>query len=167
MHYLYFAVIAAVVLGIIVGFAAPHFAAELKPLGTAFVNLIKMMISPIIFCTIVLGIGSVVTAAKVGRVGLLAMGYFLAMSTFALLIGLGIGNLLQPGAGLDLDPASAAKAHQQAQGGASTVDFLLGIVPRTLVSAFTEGQVLQTLLVALLAGFALQQLGPKGEPIRH
>jgi hypothetical protein len=90
------------------------------------------MISPIIFCTIVLGIGSIVTAAKVGRVGLLATGYFLVMSTFALLIGLVVGNLLQPGEGLHLDPASSAKAHQQAQGGAGTVDFLLGIVPRTL-----------------------------------
>ncbi|MGH3774667.1 MAG: cation:dicarboxylate symporter family transporter [Pseudonocardiaceae bacterium] len=166
-HYLYLAVIVAVLLGIIVGFAAPRFAAELKPLGTAFVNLIKMMISPIIFCTIVLGIGSVITAARVGKVGLLAIGYFLAMSTFALLIGLIVGNLLHPGEGLHLDPASAAKAHQQAQGGEGTVDFLLGIVPETLVSAFTEGQVLQTLLVALLAGFALQRLGPKGEPIRR
>jgi aerobic C4-dicarboxylate transport protein len=167
VHYLYLAVIAAVLLGIIVGFAAPHFAAELKPLGTAFVNLIKMMISPIIFCTIVLGIGSVATAAKVSKVGLLAIGYFLVMSTFALLIGLIVGNLLHPNEGLHLDPASAAKAHQQAQGSAGTVDFLLGIVPKTLVSAFTEGQVLQTLLVALLAGFALQKLGPKGEPIRR
>ncbi|MGH3752011.1 MAG: cation:dicarboxylate symporter family transporter [Pseudonocardiaceae bacterium] len=166
-HILYLAVIVAVLLGIIVGFAAPGFAAELKPLGTAFVNLIKMMISPIIFCTIVLGIGSVATAAKVGKVGLLAIGYFLVMSTFALLIGLIVGNLLQPGTELHLDPASAATAHQQAQGGAGTVEFLLGIVPTTLVSAFTEGQVLQTLLVAVLAGFALQQLGPAGEPIRR
>jgi aerobic C4-dicarboxylate transport protein len=166
-HYLYLAVITAVLLGIIIGFAAPHFAAELKPLGTAFVNLIKMMISPIIFCTIVLGIGSVATAAKVGKVGVLAIGYFLVMSTFALLIGLVVGNLLYPGEGLHLDPVSAAKAHQQARGGASTVDFLLGIVPTTLVSAFTEGQVLQTLLVALFAGFALQRLGPAGEPIRR
>jgi len=167
MHFLYLAVIAAVLLGIIVGFAAPRLAAELKPLGTAFVDLIKMMISPIIFCTIVLGIGSVATAAKVGKVGVLAIGYFLVMSTFALLIGLVVGNLLHPGEGLHLDPASAAKAHQQAQGGAGTVDFLLGIVPTTLLSAFTEGQVLQTLLVALLAGFALQKLGPSGEPIRR
>ena len=166
-HYLYLAVIAAVLLGILVGFGAPHLAVELKPLGTTFVNLIKMMISPIIFCTIVLGIGSVATVAKVGRVGLLAMGYFLLMSTFALVIGLVVGNLLQPGAGLALDPAAAAKAHQQAQGAAGTIEFLLGIVPTTLVSAFTEGQVLQALLVALLAGFALQRLGSKGEPIRR
>ncbi|HKR50719.1 MAG TPA: cation:dicarboxylase symporter family transporter [Pseudonocardiaceae bacterium] len=166
-HFLYLAVIAAVLLGIIVGFAAPDFAVELKPLGTAFVDLIKMMISPIIFCTIVLGIGSVATTAKVGKVGLLAIGYFLAMSTFALLIGLVVGNLLHPGQGLHLDPTSAAKAQQQAQGGAGTVEFLLDIVPTTLLSALTQGQVLQTLLVALLAGFALQQLGPSGEPIRR
>ncbi|MGH3700443.1 MAG: cation:dicarboxylate symporter family transporter [Pseudonocardiaceae bacterium] len=163
-QYLYFAVIAAVVLGIIIGLAAPHFAVELKPLGTVFANLIKMMISPIIFCTIVLGIGSVASAAKVGKVGLLAIGYFLVMSTFALLIGLVVGNLLHPAGGLHLNTAAVAKAHQQTE---STVEFLLGFVPKTLVSAFTEGQMLQTVLVALLAGFALQQLGPKGEPIQR
>src|SRR2546423_11454997 len=104
-HYLYLAVIAAVVLGIVVGFAAPGFAVKLKPLGTGFVNLIKMMISPIIFCTIVLGIGSVRQAAKVGKVGGLALGYFLVMSTVALAIGRGGGNLLHPGAGLPLTQA--------------------------------------------------------------
>ncbi|MGH3767138.1 MAG: cation:dicarboxylate symporter family transporter [Pseudonocardiaceae bacterium] len=164
---MYLAVIAAVLLGIIVGFAAPHFAVELKPLGTAFVNLIKMMISPIIFCTLVLGIGSGATAAKVGRVGLFAIGYFLLMSAFALLIGLIVGNLLHPNAGLHPDAATAAKVHQQTLGGQGSVEFLLNIVPKTLVSAFTEGQVLQTLLVALLAGFALHKLGPQGEPIRR
>lgn len=166
-HYLYLAVVAAVLLGVVTGFAMPQFAVELKPLGTAFVNLIKMMISPIIFCTLVLGIGSGATAARVGRIGLFSIGYFLLMSTFALLIGLIVGNLLHPGAGLHLDLTSAAKARQQAHGGQGTVDFLLSIVPKTLVSAFTEGQVLQTLLVALLAGFALHKLGPKGEPIRR
>ncbi len=167
MHYLYLAVIAAVLLGVIVGFAAPGVAKELKPLGTGFVNLIKMMISPIIFCTIVLGIGSVAKAAKVGKVGLLSLGYFLMMSTFALAIGLVVGNLLHPGEGLHLDPAAAAKAHKQAEGGEGTVDFLMGIIPTSFGSAFTEGQVLQTLLVALLAGFAVQKLGTKGEPIRR
>ncbi|MEC3974077.1 cation:dicarboxylate symporter family transporter [Amycolatopsis sp. H20-H5] len=166
-HYLYLAVIVAVVLGIIVGFAAPDFAKDLKSLGTGFVNLIKMMISPIIFCTIVLGIGSVAKAAKVGKVGLLALGYFLVMSTFALAIGLVVGNLLHPGSGLHLSPADAASAHKQATGSEGSVDFLLGIIPKTLVSAFTEGEVLQTLLVALLAGFALQKLGAKGDPIRR
>ncbi|WP_433334024.1 cation:dicarboxylate symporter family transporter [Spirillospora sp. CA-294931] len=167
VHYLYVAVIAAVVLGVLVGFAAPDFAKELKPLGTGFVNLIKMMISPIIFCTIVLGIGSVANAAKVGRVGLIALVYFTVMSTFALTIGLIVGNLLHPGEGMHLTAESAAKAHAEAKGGEGTADFLLGMIPKTLVSSLTEGEVLQTLVVALLAGFALQQLGPAGEPIRR
>ncbi|MFI5617077.1 cation:dicarboxylate symporter family transporter [Streptomyces sp. NPDC051567] len=166
-HYLYIAVIAAVVLGIATGFAAPGVAVELKPLGTGFVNLIKMMISPVIFCTIVLGIGSVRKAAKVGAVGGLALGYFMVMSTVALAIGLLVGNLLEPGSGLQLTEAarSAGEAQAKAGGAESTVDFLLGIVPTTLVSAFTGGEVLQTLLVALLCGFALQAMGRAGEPL--
>ncbi|PLW71138.1 C4-dicarboxylate transporter DctA, partial [Streptomyces sp. DJ] len=165
-HYLYVAVIAAVVLGIVVGFAAPGVAVELKPLGTGFVNLIKMMISPIIFCTIVLGVGSVRKAAKVGAVGGLALGYFMLMSTVALAIGLVVGNVLHPGSGLRLTEAvKDAGQSQVAEGGETTVDFLLGVIPKTLVSAFTEGEVLQTLLVALLVGFALQAMGRAGEPV--
>ncbi|GGZ48216.1 cation:dicarboxylate symporter family transporter [Streptomyces subrutilus] len=166
-HYLYIAVIAAVLLGIAVGFAAPGVAVELKPLGTGFVNLIKMMISPVIFCTIVLGIGSVRKAAKVGAVGGLALGYFMVMSTVALAIGLLVGNLLEPGSGLHLTEAarSAGEAQAEAGGAESTSEFLLGIIPTTLVSAFTGGEVLQTLLVALLCGFALQAMGPAGEPL--
>ncbi|URM89551.1 cation:dicarboxylase symporter family transporter [Streptomyces sp. MRC013] len=165
-HYLYLAVIAAVVLGIAVGFAAPDVAKGLKPLGTGFVNLIKMMISPVIFCTIVLGVGSVRKAAKVGAVGGLALGYFMVMSTVALAIGLVVGNLLQPGAGLHITAETRAAGEQQTEGASEgTADFLLGIIPKTLVSAFTEGEVLQTLLVALLAGFALQAMGRAGEPV--
>ncbi|MGV9310050.1 cation:dicarboxylate symporter family transporter [Nonomuraea sp. NPDC003727] len=166
-RYLYLAVILAVVAGVVVGFVAPEVGKELKPLGTAFVALIKMMISPIIFCTIVLGVGSVSRAAKVGKVGGLALGYFLLMSTVALAIGLVVGNLLDPGAGLQLtDAAKQAAEAEAAKGGeSSTVDFLLGVIPTTLVSAFTEGQVLQTLLVALLVGFALQAMGSRGAPI--
>ncbi|WP_406633997.1 cation:dicarboxylate symporter family transporter [Amycolatopsis sp. WGS_07] len=163
-RYLYLAVIAAVVLGVAVGLLWPSVGKSLAPLGTGFVNLIKMMISPIIFCTIVLGIGSVAKAAKVGKVGITALVYFIVMSTFALAIGLVVGNLLHPGSGLHLNPADVSKVHQQAKGEGG-VDFLLGIIPKTFVSAFTEGQVLQTLLVALLAGFALQKLGKRGEPI--
>ncbi|MEC3975293.1 cation:dicarboxylate symporter family transporter [Amycolatopsis sp. H20-H5] len=166
-HFLYLAVIAAVVLGIAVGLVFPSFAKGLAPLGTGFVNLIKMMISPIIFCTIVLGVGSVAKAAKVGRVGGLAIGYFLLMSTVALAIGLVVGNILHPGSGLHLTPDLAKKGQAQVTASASTADFLLGIIPKTLISAFTEGQVLQTLLVALLAGFAVQKLGTRGEPIRR
>ncbi|MEV6670366.1 cation:dicarboxylase symporter family transporter [Streptomyces sp. NPDC051162] len=165
-HYLYLAVIAAVLVGIAVGFAAPGVAVELKPLGTGFVNLIKMMISPIIFCTIVLGVGSVRKAAKVGAVGGLALGYFLVMSTVALAIGLVVGNILEPGSGLHLTESLRHAGAAQAKGASeSTSDFLLGIIPTTMVSAFTGGQVLQTLLVALLSGFALQALGTAGEPV--
>ncbi|MFF2184153.1 cation:dicarboxylate symporter family transporter [Streptomyces sp. NPDC058155] len=165
-HYLYLAVIAAVILGITVGFAAPGVAVELKPIGTGFVNLIKMMISPIIFCTIVLGVGSVRKAAKVGAVGGLALGYFMVMSTVALAIGLVVGNILEPGAGLQITDATADVGAAQVSGDAeTTAEFLVGIIPTTLVSAFTEGEVLQTLLVALLAGFALQAMGRTGEPI--
>lgn len=165
-HYLYLAVIAAVILGITVGFAAPGVAVELKPIGTGFVNLIKMMISPIIFCTIVLGVGSVRKAAKVGAVGGLALGYFMVMSTVALAIGLVVGNILEPGAGLHITDATADAGAAQVAGDAeTTAEFLVGIIPTTLVSAFTEGEVLQTLLVALLAGFALQAMGSTGEPI--
>jgi aerobic C4-dicarboxylate transport protein len=165
-RYLYLAVIVAVVAGIAVGFAAPEVGKELKPLGTGFVNLIKMMIGPVIFCTIVLGVGSVRQAARVGKVGGLALGYFLVMSTVALAIGLVVGNLIHPGAGLDLGPdlAGAGKAAAGDESG-GTVDFLLGIIPTTLFSALTEGEVLQALLVALLVGFAVQGLGRRGEPV--
>ncbi|WP_431784065.1 cation:dicarboxylate symporter family transporter [Streptomyces chumphonensis] len=165
-HYLYIAVITAVVLGIVLGLAAPGVAVTLKPLGTGFVDLIKMMISPVIFCTIVLGIGSVRKAAKVGAVGGLALGYFLAMSTVALAIGLLVGNLLDPGSGLRLTAETRGAGAEQAVGAAqSTTEFLLGVIPTTLVSALTGGEVLQALLVALLVGFALQAMGSAGEPV--
>ncbi len=164
-HWLYLAVIAAVVLGVLVGLAAPGFAVGLKPVGTAFVGLIKMMIAPVIFCTIVLGVGSVRSAAHVGKVGGLALGYFLVMSTVALAIGLVVGNLLHPGAGLHLTPDVAKAGADQAAEAGTTTDFLLGIIPTTLVSSLTDGEVLQALLVALLVGFALQAMGPAGRPI--
>lgn len=165
-HWLYIAVIVAVGLGIAVGFIFGEDATKLKPLGDGFVALIKMMISPIIFCTIVLGVGSVRKAAQVGKVGGLAMGYFLVMSTVALFIGLVVGNLLNPGSGLNLTAEASKAAKEQAgEGAGGTVDFLLGIIPTTLVSAFTSGEVLETLLVALLVGFALQSMGPAGAPV--
>ncbi|MDP9795231.1 aerobic C4-dicarboxylate transport protein [Catenuloplanes nepalensis] len=166
-HFLYIAVIVAVLLGIAVGFIWPEAAKALAPLGTGFVNLIKMMIGPVIFCTIVLGIGSIRQAARVGRVGGLALGYFLTMSTVALAIGLVVGNIVHPGQGVQLSDAVAA-AGQKAAGNAphqSTAEFLLGIIPHTLVSSLTEGMVLQTLLVALLVGFAVQSMGTRGEPV--
>ncbi|ANP49538.1 aerobic C4-dicarboxylate transport protein [Streptomyces griseochromogenes] len=165
-HYLYIAVIVAVALGIAVGLIWPDAAVELKPLGTGFVNLIKMMISPIIFCTIVLGIGSVRKAAKVGAVGGIALGYFTVMSLVALSIGLVVGNVLHPGDGLHLTEALKQTGHAQVSSDAlPPVDFVLSIIPTTFVSAFTQQQVLQTLLVALLTGFALQAMGPVGQPV--
>ncbi len=158
-HWLYMAVIVAVVLGIIVGLVKPDLGIALKPLGTGFVSLVKMMISPVIFCTIVLGIGSVRQAAKVGKVGGLALGYFLVMSTFALAIGLVVGNLIQPGEGLNITPGEVP-AGEEASG---AVDFLLGIIPTTLVSPLVGDSVLSTLFVALLIGFAIQALGRTGE----
>jgi len=149
----------AVALGILVGLLDKELGIALKPLGTGFVALIKMMISPVIFCTIVLGIGSVRAAAKVGKVGGLALAYFLTMSTFALAIGLVVGNLIKPGQGLDIT-AGEVPAGEEAAG---TVDFLLGIIPTTLVSPLVGDSVLSTLFVALLVGFAIQGLGRTGE----
>jgi aerobic C4-dicarboxylate transport protein len=166
-HLLYVAVIVAVIAGIAVGILWPSFGVALRPIGTGFVNLIKMLISPVIFCTIVLGIGSIRQAATVGKVGGLALGYFVVMSTIALIIGLVVGNLLEPGAGLNLTDAARQAGQSQAEAGKaeSTTGFLLGIIPTTLVSALTSGVVLQTLFVALLVGFAIQMLGHTGEAI--
>ncbi|NRQ48225.1 cation:dicarboxylate symporter family transporter [Aeromicrobium stalagmiti] len=165
-HYLYIAVIAAVIAGITVGLVAPDFAVELKPLGTGFVALIKMMIAPVIFCTLVLGVGSVAKASQVGKVGGLALGYFLTMSLVALTIGLVVGNFLKPGDGLKITPdVASAGGEQVSKESQSTTEFLLHMIPDTLVSSLTSGEVLQTLLVALLFGFALQAMGSAGAPV--
>ncbi|QIV88113.1 cation:dicarboxylate symporter family transporter [Glutamicibacter mishrai] len=153
-HWLYIMVIAAVVLGAVIGLVAPEVGKSLKPLGTAFVALIKMIIAPVIFCTIVLGIGSVAKAATVGKVGGLALLYFVTMSTFALAIGLIVGNIVHPGDGLQLKPYEAASGSDSN----ATVDFLMSLIPGDL-------PVLPTLVVALLVGFALQGMGKAGEPV--
>jgi aerobic C4-dicarboxylate transport protein len=167
-HWLYISVIVAVLLGIAVGFVFPDFAVELAWLGTAFVGLIRMLIAPVIFCTIVLGIGAIRKAASVGRIGGLALGYFLIMSTVALAIGLVVGNILHPGAGLQLSDelrGKGADLANTAEESGGTTDFIIGLIPKTLLSSLTEGSVLQALLVALLVGFAVQSLGRSGEPI--
>ncbi|MFI6868736.1 cation:dicarboxylate symporter family transporter [Nocardia sp. NPDC050406] len=166
-HWLYSAVIVAVLAGIVVGWLAPGFGKSVGELGTLFVNLIKMMIAPVIFCTIVLGIGSVRAAAKVGRVGGMAIAYFLIMSTAALAIGLVVGNVLHPGSGLDLaaHAKDAAKYVKDAHNAGGTWDFIKDIVPTTLVSSLTSGKVLQALFVALLVGFGIQAMGSAGEPL--
>jgi aerobic C4-dicarboxylate transport protein len=165
-HWLYISVIIAVGLGIAVGLVFPEVGKALKPLGTGFVNLIKMMIAPVIFCTIVLGIGSVRKASQVGKVGGIALAYFLTMSTLALTVGLLVGNIIHPGEGLRITPEIAEKgAGAVTAEKLTTAEFLLHIIPTTLFSALTTEVVLQTLLVALLVGFALQAMGRSGEPV--
>ncbi|WP_192497120.1 cation:dicarboxylate symporter family transporter [Gulosibacter chungangensis] len=154
-------VIFAVVLGAVVGLLVPDFAVALEPLGKGFVALIKMMIAPIIFCTIVVGVGSIAQAATVGKIGGLALGYFMAMSTIALAIGLVVGNIIHPGEGLDM----SSSTYETTGEAATTTDFLLGIIPTTFFSPLTGDNVLQVLFVALLTGFALQALGKRGKPI--
>jgi aerobic C4-dicarboxylate transport protein len=160
--WLYVSVLAAVVLGATIGLVWPDFATGLEPLGKGFVNLIKMMIAPIIFCTIVVGVGSIAKAATVGKIGGLALLYFMVMTTFALAIGLVVGNIIHPGDGLDMTGSTYDTSAVEAT---STQDFLLGIIPTTFFSAFTGESVLQVLFIALLVGFALQGLGKRGEPI--
>jgi aerobic C4-dicarboxylate transport protein len=167
-HWLYVAVIVAVLAGIAVGLIAPEVGKSVGVLGTMFVSLIKMMITPVIFCTIVLGIGSVRKAATVGKVGGLAFVYFLVMSTFALAIGLVVGNLIHPGSGMHLSQSAAGKGAElaeKAHESGGIMDFIQHIIPTTLFSSLTEGNVLQALFVALLVGFALQAMGRSGEPI--
>ena len=167
-HWLYIGVVVAVVAGVLVGWQAPDVGKSLGILGTTFVDLIKMMISPVIFCTIVLGIGSVRAAASVGRIGGLALIYFVGMSTVALGIGLFVGNLLDPGSGLTLDASTAgsgAALAEKAHAAGGTAEFISGIIPTSMLSALTSGSVLQTLFVALLVGFAIQGIGKSGEPI--
>jgi aerobic C4-dicarboxylate transport protein len=161
-HWLYILVIIAVAAGIAVGLLVPEVGIALKPLGAGFVALIKMMIAPIIFCTIILGVGSIAKAATVGKVGGLALGYFILMSTFALGIGLVVGNIIHPGDGLNIGGASYDTSELEP---ASTEEFILGIIPESLFSSLTSGSILQVLFVALLIGFALQKMGGKAVPI--
>lgn len=152
-HWLYIAVIAAVVLGAAIGLLAPELGKSLKPLGTMFIALIKMVIAPIIFCTLVIGVGSIAKAATVGKVGGLALLYFMTMSTVALAIGLLVGNIIHPGAGLHLQPYKAGGGDQTN----ATVKFLMEMIPADI-------PVLPTLVLALMVGFAVQSLGKAGEP---
>jgi aerobic C4-dicarboxylate transport protein len=155
-----------------VGFLWPTFGAQLKPLGDAFVNLVKMLIAPIIFTTVVVGLAGMGEMKKVGRVGGKALLYFEIVTTVALVIGLVVANVFQPGAGFHATPESLdAKAVQQytnaAAKGMGTVDFLLHIIPKTFVSAFSEGEILQVLLLAILFGLALGKLGDHGRPVMN
>ncbi|RVT92726.1 dicarboxylate/amino acid:cation symporter [Sphingomonas crocodyli] len=166
---LYAQVLVAIALGIALGHFAPDVGASLKPLGDAFIKLVKMIIAPVIFLTVVTGIAGLGHLGDLGRVAGKTFGYFLVMSTLALIVGLVVANLVQPGAGLHIAPASldashvadyAAKAHDQ-----TMVGFLTGIIPTTLVSAIADGDILQVLFVAILFGIALSLSGEVGAPI--
>src|SRR6185312_11068245 len=167
---LYVQVLIAIVLGAIVGWLWPSLATNewIKAMGDGFIKLIKMVIAPIIFCTVVSGIAHIQDAKKVGRIGVKALVYFEVVSTFALVIGLIIGNLVRPGAGFGSAAANAqavANYAKQAEGQKS-VDFILHIIPDTVVGAFAQGEILQVLLFAILFGFALMSLGERGHTIR-
>ncbi len=168
-RHLYVQVLLAVVLGTFIGWRFPEAGAAMRPLGDAFIRLVKMMIAPIIFCTVVHGIASMSDLRKLGRVGLKTLFYFEAVSTLALVIGLVVVNLLQPGAGMNinaasLDPTTAQRYGQQAHE-LGLVPFLLNIVPTTLFSAFVSGDLLQVLLVSAVTAFAVSGLGEHREPV--
>ena len=166
---LYVQVIAAIVVGIILGHFSPKLGIDMKPLGDGFIKLIKMVIGPIIFCTVVTGIAGMQDMKKVGRVGGKALLYFEIVSTFALVIGLAATHILRPGAGFNVDvstlDAKAVASFAEKAHGQSSVEFLMHIIPDTISSAFAQGEILQILLVALLFGSVLATLGERGRVV--
>ncbi len=165
--HLYFQVVVAIVLGAVIGHFWPAFGESLKPLGDGFIKLVKMIIAPVIFLTVVTGIAGMRELGSVGRVAGKAFFYFITVSTFALIVGLIVANVVQPGAGMNIDPSTlkvgsiaeyTAKAHET-----TITGFLLGIIPDTLISAFTQGNILQVLMVAILFGISMALVG---EPVR-
>jgi aerobic C4-dicarboxylate transport protein len=167
---LYVWVLAAIAAGALLGWLSPEAGQAMQPLGDGFIKLVKMIITPVIFLTVSTGISGMADLKAFGRVGAKAMGYFLAVSTLALAVGLIVANLVRPGAGLNVDPASlnaqavasyVNQAHEQ-----SVTGFVMNIIPDTLVSAFTEGQILQVLLVSILFGIALALIGDKGARVQ-
>ena len=163
---LYFQVICAVIAGVTLGHFYPALGADMKPLGDGFIKLIKMMIAPIIFCTVVIGIAGMEDMKKVGKTGGLALLYFEVVSTIALIIGLVVVNLLQPGAGMNIDASTLDTKSIAAYTGpgkmVSTTDFLLNIIPTAWMDAFAKGEILQVLLIAVMFGFALHRFGGRG-----
>ena len=164
---LYFQVLVAVSLGVLVGWLWPAAGASLKPLGDGFIKLVKMIITPVIFLTVVTGIAGMRDLGAFGRIAAKALGYFIVVSTLALAVGLIVANVVQPGAGLNIDPASldtSKVASYVSQARETTVTgFLLNIIPDTMFSAFTSGEILQVLLVSILFGIALAMLGDRGD----
>jgi aerobic C4-dicarboxylate transport protein len=167
---LYFQVVVAIVLGALLGHFEPALGASLKPLGDAFIKLVKMIITPVIFLTIVTGIAGMSQLRTVGRVFAKAMVYFLFFSTLALVVGLIVAHVVQPGAGMNVNVAdldqSAVHSYVEKSHDLTLVGFLMDIIPTTLVSAFVDGNILQTLFVAVLFGIALAMVGERGRPIQ-
>jgi len=163
---LYFQVITAIVIGVLLGHFYPETGTAMKPLGDGFIKLIKMIIAPIIFCTVVVGIAGMEDMKKVGKTGGYALLYFEIVSSIALIVGLTIVNFVQPGAGMNIDPASldtkGIAAYTKPGQMQSTTDFLLYIIPSTMVDAFAKGEILQVLLIAVLFGYSLHQFGGRG-----
>lgn len=166
---LYIQVLVGIVLGGVLGYVKPDWGVQLRPLGDAFVNLVKMLIGPIIFTTVVVGLAGMGDLKKVGRVGAKALIYFEIVTTLALIIGLVVSNVFTPGDGFHANPATmdakSVSKYTTAAQGMSTVDFLMHIIPKTFVSAFSEGEILQVLLLAVLFGLALGKLGDHGRPV--
>jgi aerobic C4-dicarboxylate transport protein len=172
LPHLYVQVLVAILAGGVVGYLAPEQAVKLRPLGDGFIALVKMVIGPVIFCTVVLGIAGAGDMRKVGRVGAKAILYFEIVSGFALLVGLIVANVVRPGDGFNVDPAtldaSAVAGYAKAATEQSTVQFILSMIPVTFLDAFTgSGNLLQVLLLALLFGYAMVRLGPAGEPVHR
>ncbi|MBL9203511.1 MAG: C4-dicarboxylate transporter DctA, partial [Opitutaceae bacterium] len=166
---LYLQVLIAIVIGVVLGYFDPVLGEKMKPLGDAFIKLMRMLIAPIIFTTVVVGFAGMGDLKKIGRVGGKAVLYFEIVTTLALIIGLVVANVFQPGVGIHANVASldakAVASYAQAAEHLSTVDFLLNIIPNTFVGAFAHGEILQVLLLALLFGLALSHLGEHGRPI--
>jgi aerobic C4-dicarboxylate transport protein len=167
--HLYAQVLTAIVFGVLLGYFYPQLGEQMKPLGDGFIKLIKMLIAPIIFCTVVHGIASMEDMKKVGRVGLKALIYFEGVTTLALLVGLVVVNVLQPGVGMNVDAKTidtkSIQVYTTKAGQQSTVEFLMHIIPNTVVGAFAEGEILQVLFFAILFAFALFMLGERGKPV--
>ncbi|HTF28481.1 MAG TPA: cation:dicarboxylase symporter family transporter, partial [Flavitalea sp.] len=169
---LYFQVIFAIITGILLGHFFPELAVTLKPLGDGFIKLVKMMIVPVVFCTIVSGISGMENMKKVGRVGLKALVYFEVLTTIALITGLVIVNLVKPGEGMHVDAknlntSGLSTYAAQAKQPSGAVEFILHIIPDTIIGAFANGELLQVLLFSILLGYGLTRIGSKGVPVTN
>ncbi|WP_196591886.1 dicarboxylate/amino acid:cation symporter [Pectinatus frisingensis] len=166
---LHFQVFASIIIGIVFGYLYPALGTEMKPLGDAFIKLIKMIIGPIIFCTIVCGIAGMGDMKKVGRVGGKALLYFEAVTTFSLFFGILLVEVLKPGQGMNIDPstldASSVAAYAQAAQTHTVGQFFMNIIPNTVIDAFAKGEILQILLFSIIFGWALSKMGEKGRPL--